>query len=95
MPLVLFSPTTIRSRRSSDQENDQDLFVHTGGGRTAAEGSRLGTSIATALEGKVKVEANPPIPATKFVEASGKSFNTIPPSDFSFFEIRQPNAFDA
>jgi hypothetical protein len=46
----------------------------------------FGTSIATALEGKVGLEVNPPIPATKFVEASGKSFNTIPPSDFSFFE---------
>ena len=46
-----------------------------------------GTSIATALEGKVRPAANPPIPPTKFVEASGKSFNTIPPSDFSFFEM--------
>jgi hypothetical protein len=51
----------------------------------------VGTSIATALEGKVKLEANPPIPATKFVEASGKSFNTIPPSDFSFFEMINAN----
>jgi len=51
----------------------------------------IGTSIATALEGKVKLEANPPIPPTKFVEASGKSFNTIPPSDFSFFEIINAN----
>ena len=51
----------------------------------------LGTSIATALEGKVRLEANPPIPATKFVEASGKSFNTIPPSDFSFFEMINAN----
>ena len=46
-----------------------------------------GTSIATALEGKVRLEANPPIPPTKFVEASGKSFNTIPPNDFSYFEM--------
>jgi len=45
-----------------------------------------GTSIATALEGKVRLEVNPPVPATKFVEASGKAFNTIPPSDFGFFE---------
>jgi hypothetical protein len=50
-----------------------------------------GTSIATALEGKVKLEANPPVPATKFVEASGKSFNTIPPSDYSFFEMINAN----
>jgi hypothetical protein len=51
----------------------------------------VGTSIATALEGKVKLEANPPVPETKFVEASGKSFNTIPPSDFSFFEMINAN----
>ena len=51
----------------------------------------LGTSIATALEGKVRLEANPPIPETKFVEASGKSFNTIPPSDYSFFEMINAN----
>jgi hypothetical protein len=47
----------------------------------------LGTSIATALEGKVRLEVNPPPPPTKFVEGSGKSFNTIPPNDFSFFEM--------
>jgi hypothetical protein len=46
-----------------------------------------GTSIATALEGKVRLEPNPPVPPTKFVEASGKSFNTIPPNDFSYFEM--------
>jgi hypothetical protein len=50
-----------------------------------------GTSIATALEGKVKLEVTPPVPATKFVEASGKSFNTIPPSDYSFFEMINAN----
>jgi hypothetical protein len=47
----------------------------------------FGTSIATALEGKVRLEGNRPIPPTKFVEASGKSFNTIPPNDFSYFEM--------
>jgi hypothetical protein len=46
-----------------------------------------GTSIATALEGKVRLEVDPPVPPTKFVEASGKSFNTIPPNDFSYFEM--------
>ena len=51
----------------------------------------FGTSIATALEGKVKLEVNPPAPATKFVEASGKSYNTIPPSDYSFFEMINEN----
>jgi hypothetical protein len=51
----------------------------------------FGTSIATALEGKVKVETNPPVPATKFVESSGKSYNTIPPSDYTFFEMINAN----
>jgi len=51
----------------------------------------FGTSIATALEGKVKLEANPPVPETKFVEASGKAFNTIPPSDHSFYEMINAN----
>jgi hypothetical protein len=50
-----------------------------------------GTGIATALEGKVKLQVNPPVPETKFVEASGKSFNTIPPSDASFFETINAN----
>ena len=47
----------------------------------------FGTSIATALDGKVRLAGNPPVPPTKFVEASGKSFNTIPPNDFSYFEM--------
>jgi len=47
----------------------------------------VGTSIATALQGGVMLAPNPPIPATKFVEGSGKSFNTIPPSDYSYFEM--------
>jgi hypothetical protein len=47
----------------------------------------VGTSIATALAGKVRLEGNRPVPPTKFVEASGKSFNTIPPNDFSYFEM--------
>jgi hypothetical protein len=42
----------------------------------------IGTSIATALKGGLMLAPNPPIPATKFVEGSGKSFNTIPPSDY-------------
>lgn len=50
-----------------------------------------GTSIATALEGKVRLKPNPPVPETKFVEASGKSFNTIPPGDFGFFEMINAN----
>jgi hypothetical protein len=51
----------------------------------------VGTSIATALEGKVRLASNPPVPETKFVEASGKVMNTVPPGDFGFFEILNEN----
>jgi len=50
-----------------------------------------GTSIAEALEGKVKLAGQPKIPATKFIEGSNVSFNTIPPSDFGFFEMINAN----
>jgi hypothetical protein len=53
-----------------------------------------GTSIATALEGAVRLTTNPPIPETRFVEGSGKSFNTIPPNDYSFFEMINANVQD-
>ncbi len=48
-----------------------------------------GTSIAEALTGAVRLGADAKIPDTKFVEASGLSFNTIPPSDFGFYEMDQ------
>ncbi len=50
-----------------------------------------GTSIATALEGEVRLGGNPPVPDTTFTELSGKAFNTIPPSDFGFFETINEN----
>jgi hypothetical protein len=53
-----------------------------------------GTSIATALQGKVRLAKNPPIPETKFVEGSGKAFNTIPPNDYAFFEMINANVQD-
>ena len=46
-----------------------------------------GTSIAQALTGKVMLAKDPPVPPTKFIEVSGKSFNTIPPSDYTFYEV--------
>jgi hypothetical protein len=51
----------------------------------------VGTSIATALEGKVRLGQNPPAPPTKFIEGSGKAFNTIPPGDYGFFEMINEN----
>jgi hypothetical protein len=51
----------------------------------------VGTSIATALEGTVRLGKNPPVPETKFVECTGKSFNTVPPGDYGFFEMINEN----
>jgi hypothetical protein len=50
-----------------------------------------GTSIAEALKGEVRLAGEPKIPQMKFIEASGKSFNTIPPSDYRFFEMINEN----
>lgn len=50
-----------------------------------------GTSIGTALEGKVRLGRNPAVPATKFVDATGKAFNTVPPSDYAFFGMINEN----
>ena len=46
-----------------------------------------GTSIATLLEGKVRPGTPSSPPETTFIEVSGKAFNTIPPTDFGFFEL--------
>jgi hypothetical protein len=51
----------------------------------------FGTSIATALTGAVRLAPDPEVPPTKFVEVSGKAFNTIPPADFGFFEMINAN----
>ncbi len=50
-----------------------------------------GTSIAEALEGTVRLGGEPKIPEMKFIDASGMSFNTIPPSDYGFFEMINEN----
>lgn len=57
----------------------------------------FGTSIATGLEGKVPLLRSAdgkldwaflrPQPPGKFVEGSGKVMNTVPPNDFSYFEM--------
>jgi len=51
----------------------------------------FGTPIAEALEGEVRLAPEPEIPETTFIEATGLSFNTIPPSDFGFFEMINEN----
>jgi len=50
-----------------------------------------GTSIAEALEGTVRLAGEPKVPQMKFIEGSGVSFNTIPPSDYGFFELIDEN----
>ncbi len=47
----------------------------------------FGTSVATLLEGDVHPVPPAAAPETVFVEGSGKAFNTVPPSDFGFFEL--------
>src|SRR5271170_4513808 len=47
----------------------------------------VGTSVAEFLTGKAKLAAPAVPPPTVFHEASGKSFSTIPPNDFHFYEL--------
>jgi hypothetical protein len=51
------------------------------------EAGGLGTSIAEFLSGKAKLGRVTPPPPTVFHEGSGKVMNTIPPSDFSAYEL--------
>lgn len=51
----------------------------------------FGTPIAEALEGTVRLAGEPKIPEMKFINTSGMSFNTIPPSDYGFFEMINDN----
>lgn len=53
-----------------------------------------GTSIASALAGEVRLAPEPVVPETKFIEASGVAFNTIPPSDYGLFEMIDANVQD-
>lgn len=46
-----------------------------------------GTSIADLLTGKVRPGRPAEIKPTVFVEGSGKAMNTIPPSDYGFYEM--------
>ncbi len=47
----------------------------------------IGTSVAEFLAGKAKLARPTPPPPTVFHEGSGKAFSTIPPNDFSFYEL--------
>ena len=50
-----------------------------------------GTPIAEALKGTVRLAQEPTIPEMQFIEGSDLSLNTIPPSDFGFFEMINEN----
>ena len=47
----------------------------------------VGTSIAEFLAGKARFDRVTPPPAQVFHEGSGKVMNTIPPNDFSYYEM--------
>ena len=51
------------------------------------EAGGVGTSIAEFLAGKAKLGRITPPPPTVFHEGSGKVMNTIPPNDFSYYEM--------
>ncbi len=51
------------------------------------EAGGVGTSIAEFLSGKARLGRISPPPETVFHEGSGKAMNTIPPSDFSYYEL--------
>ena len=46
-----------------------------------------GTAIATFLAGRAPLAPLPQVPQTRFVEGSGVPVNTIPPNDFSYWEM--------
>jgi hypothetical protein len=51
------------------------------------EAGGVGTSVAEFLTGKAKLGRLTPPPPTVFHEGSGKAFSTIPPNDYSFYEM--------
>jgi hypothetical protein len=51
------------------------------------EAGGVGTPLAEFLSGKVRLGRIAPSPETVFHEGSGRAINTIPPNDFSFYEM--------
>jgi hypothetical protein len=45
-----------------------------------------GTAVASFLAGDAPLAAMPEVPETRFVEGTGRAFNTIPPNDYSYWE---------
>ncbi len=46
-----------------------------------------GTAVGSFLAGRAPLGAAPPVPETRFVEATGMEINTIYPNDFGFWEL--------
>ena len=67
----------------TDQEDHEGLSLHAGWLSAQASPRHW--------RAKSGLSENPPVPETKFVEATGKAFNTIPPSDYTFFEMINEN----
>jgi hypothetical protein len=51
------------------------------------EAGGIGTSVAEFLTGGARLASITPPPETVFHEGSGKVMNTVPPNDFSFYEM--------
>src|SRR6185369_12783075 len=51
------------------------------------EAGGVGTSMAEFLAGNAKLGPVTPPPPTVFHEGSGKAFNTVPPTDYSYYEM--------
>lgn len=47
----------------------------------------VGTSVAAFLAGGAPLAPLPAVPETEFTEGSGLGFNTVPPNEFSFWEL--------
>jgi hypothetical protein len=76
--------------RSFMEKNDPKPTVDLIKSRTKIypyEAGGVGTSIAEFLTGKTKLGRVTAPPPTVFHEGSGKVMNTIPPNDFSFYEL--------
>ena len=69
----------IRSRSSNSIKKSTKVYPYQAGG--------VGTSIAEYLSGKVQLGRITTPPPTVFHEGTGKVMNTIPPGDFSFYEM--------
>lgn len=66
------------SKPAAEIKESFRIYPYTPGGE--------GTAIASFLAGDAPLAAIPEIPATKFVEGTGKAFNTIPPNDYGYWE---------